>query len=216
MGVSLHYWAIPPSSGLFKRLQTHRAFVTLMGHLFPYGSGIFFFFDDLSSAEREEILQDLINSQQKVLGPEPMAKQLIEEFRQEVERTRLSYAGVEQRRCSLEKTGSLIEERVAQALKEGRDDASTFVGKLLHGDQPHGALKDTEFDIEEFSSNPAYLCGNFVSPALVKEGAQVLGALDAETLFIDDTAWQLQSFQRWRSVYMAAAVHDEALCTGVC
>ena len=178
--------------------------------------GIFFFFDDLSSSAREEILQDLINGQQKLLGPEPIARRLIEEFRQEVERTRLSYAGVEQRRCSLEKTGSLIEERLAQALKKRRDDAATFVGELLHGDQLHGALKEREFDIEGFSSNPAYLCGNFVSPALVKEGAQVLGALDAETLFISDTAWQLQSFQRWRSVYMAAAAHDEVLCTGVC
>jgi hypothetical protein len=123
---------------------------------------------------------------------------------------------VERRRCSLEKTGTFIEERVVQALKDGREDASAFVGKLLYGDQPHGALKDSKFDIEEFSSNPAYLCGNFVSQALVKEGAQVLSAIDAEANFINDTVWQLQSFQRWRSVYMAAAVHDEALCTGVC
>jgi hypothetical protein len=123
---------------------------------------------------------------------------------------------VEQRRCSLKKTGTLIEERVVQALEDRRDDASAYVGKLLHGDQPHGALKDREFDIEEFSSNPAYLCGNFVSRALVKEGAQVLSVLDAEALFFDDTVWQLQTFQRWRSVYMAAATHDEVLCIGVC
>ncbi len=216
MSVSLHYWAVPPSSALFKRLQTDRAFLTLMGSLFCYGGGVFHFFDGLSAAEREDILQDVIDRHQKFLGPEPMARCLIEEFREEVEQTRLSYAGVEQRRCSLEMTGSLIEERVVQALNDGRDDASAFVGKLLHGDQPHGALKDREFDIEEFSSNPAYLCGNFVSPALVKEGAQVLIALDAETLFINETALQLQSFQRWRSVYLAAAAHDEALCTGVC
>jgi hypothetical protein len=216
MSVSLHYWAVPPSSGLFQRLQTDRAFLTLMGSLFCYGGGVFHFFDGLSAAERENILQDVINRHQKFLGPEPMARCLIEEFREEVERTRLSYAGVEQRRCSLEKTGTFIEERVVQALKDGREDASAFVGKLLYGDQPHGALKDREFDIEEFSSNPAYLCGNFVSQALVKEGAQVLSAIDAEANFFDDTVWQLQSFQRWRSVYMAAAAHDEALCTGVC
>jgi hypothetical protein len=145
-----------------------------------------------------------------------MARCLIEEFREEVERTRLSYAGVEQRRCSLEKTGTFIEERVAQALKDERKDASAFVGKLLYGDQTHGALKDREFDIEEFSSNPAYLCGNFASQALVKEGAQVLSAIDAEANFLNDAVWQLQSFQRWCSVYMAAADNDETLCTGVC
>src|SRR5262245_20056770 len=155
MGVSLHYWSMPPSSVLFERLQTEGAFVTLMGGLFCYGSGIFFFFDDLSSAAREEILQNLINGQQKLLGPEPIARRLMEEFRQEGERTRLSYAGVEQRRCSLEKTGSLMEERLAQALKKRRDDAATFVGELLHGDQLHGTLKEREFDIEGLLSTVA-------------------------------------------------------------
>lgn len=116
MSVSLHYWAVPPSSGLFKRLQTDRAFLTLMGSLFCYGGGVFHFFDGLPAAEREDILQDVIDRHKKFLGPEPMARCLIEEFREEVERTRLSYAGVEQRRCSLEMTGSLIEGRVVQAL----------------------------------------------------------------------------------------------------
>ena len=44
MGVSIHYWAIPPSSGLFQRLQSDKAFIALMAALFPYGNGIFFFF----------------------------------------------------------------------------------------------------------------------------------------------------------------------------
>jgi hypothetical protein len=41
---SRHYCAIPPSSGLFKRLQTDSAFVTLLGCLFCYGrdSGVIF------------------------------------------------------------------------------------------------------------------------------------------------------------------------------
>jgi hypothetical protein len=114
-GVSLHYWAVPPSSGLFKRLQSDRAFVTLMGSLFCYGGGIFFFFDDIAAAEREDILQEVISAQEKVLGPEPEARQLIEEFRLELERTRLAYPGVEHRRCSLEKTSFLVEERLSQA-----------------------------------------------------------------------------------------------------
>jgi hypothetical protein len=43
----------------------------------------------------------------------------------------------------------------------------------------------------------------------------VLSALDAEALFINDSVWQLQSFQRWRRVYMEAALHDEVLCGGI-
>jgi hypothetical protein len=152
-----------------------------------------------------------------------MARRLIE-FREEVERTRLSHPGVEQRGRSLEKTGFLVEERLSEALGHVRDDAPVFVNRLLCGDQAHGGLKGKDLDVDEVSieelaelaSDPACLCGNFVSPSLVKEGAGVLSALDAEALFINDSAWQLQSFQRWRSVYMAAARHDEALCTGVC
>jgi hypothetical protein len=222
MGVSLHYWAVPPSSGLFKRLQSDRAFLTLMGSLFCYGGGIFFFFDGLSGAEREDVLQDVIDRQQKVLGPEPMARRLIEEFREEVERTRLSHPGVEQRACSLEKTGFLVQERLSDALRNVRGDASAFVERLLFGDQVHGALKRQEPDVElnieelaELASDPASLCANYVSPSLVKEGAEVLSALDAEAFFINDRVWRLQSFQRWRRVYIEAAAHDEVLCCGV-
>ena len=51
------------------------------------------------------------------LGPAPEAAGLIEEFRQELERTRQTYPGVELRRCSLEYTCFLIEKRLAEALK---------------------------------------------------------------------------------------------------
>jgi hypothetical protein len=193
-----------------------------MGSLFCYGDGIFFFFDDLSAAEREDILRDVIHRQQKSLGPEPMARRLIEDFREEVERTRLSYPGVEQRACSLEKTGFLVQERLSEALRNVREDASAFVERLLYGDQAHGSLKREEPDVElnieelaELASDPASLCANFVSSSLVKEGAEVLSALDAEALFINDSVWQLQSFQRWRRVYMEAALHDEVLCGGI-
>jgi hypothetical protein len=52
---------------------------------------------------------------------------LIEEFREEVERTRLSHPDVEQRACSLEKTGFLVQERLSETLRNVRDDASAFV-----------------------------------------------------------------------------------------
>ncbi len=45
MSVSIHFWALPPASALFRRLEHDKAFVTLMAGLFPYGRGVFFFFD---------------------------------------------------------------------------------------------------------------------------------------------------------------------------
>ena len=75
-----------------------------------------------------------------------MARRLIEEFREEVERTRLSHPGVERHGCSLEKTGFLVEERLSEALGHVRDDASVFVNQLLCGDQAHGGLKGRDLD----------------------------------------------------------------------
>jgi len=48
MGVSVHYCAIPPSSALFRRLQSEQPFATLMRRFFHCGGGIFSFFDEPS------------------------------------------------------------------------------------------------------------------------------------------------------------------------
>jgi hypothetical protein len=118
MGVTVHYWALPPSSGLFQRLQSDRAFVTLMGSLFCHGNGLFFFFDEMPADEREEVLAPVFA--ERLLGSEPAARKLIEEFRKEVDKTRRAFPGIEQRRCSLEKTGQLVRERLPAALVQQR------------------------------------------------------------------------------------------------
>jgi hypothetical protein len=85
MGVSVHYWAVPPASTLFRRLQSEKAFATLMAALFPYGCGIFYFFDEIDPEENEEILEWVIESRREALGPEPEARRWIDAFRQELE-----------------------------------------------------------------------------------------------------------------------------------
>jgi hypothetical protein len=197
MSVSVHYWAVPPSSILFARLQSDRTFVTLMATLFHYGRGIYFFFDDLSSAEREQILEWVIEHK---LRRDPEAGRSIDEFQLELERTRLTYAGVEHRRWSLEKTSFLVEERLSEAL-----DAE-FVRTLMFGDQvlgPVGAL-----DVEDTLS--------LISPPLVQEGVQLLSEVDVVDLFINDLDWQFDSFQHWLWLYQDAAAKSEALLVGVC
>jgi hypothetical protein len=216
MGVSIHYWAIPPSSRLFERLQSDRAFVSLMGALFPYGSGVFHCFEELATAEREEILRASIDDHGAFLGSEPDATRLIEAFRLELEQTRLSFPGIEQRRCSLEKISLQVEERLTEVLKQDRGDAAIFAGKLVYGDKVHGAVAGMKDDPLEFLNDPASLCAGYASPALVKEGAEALSGLDAEALFVDEHVWVLQQFQRWRGLYVDAASHGDALCVGVC
>ena len=111
MGVSVHYWAIPPASTLLRRLQHEPPFATLMCTMFPYGGGIFNFFNESDREETEEILAWLIENRRESLGYEVEARRCIEEFRQEFDQTRLANPGVEGRRTSLQKTSQLIEER---------------------------------------------------------------------------------------------------------
>jgi hypothetical protein len=219
MGVSNYYWAVPPSSGIFTRLQTDEAFLGLMGVLFYRGSGMFHFFTELDDEEGEEILSDAVIRYANLFGPEPAARRLIEEFRHLVEETRLRHPGVERRRCTLDKTQGILLERLPTVLGHVRDDAPAFVEKLVFGDREHGALEAIKASGRKCSDNPGSSSAGFVSLSLVKEGARVLNAIDTETVLADalgDDPWAVENFLRWRSLYVAAAAHDEVLFVGVC
>jgi hypothetical protein len=208
IGVSVHYWAVPPSSDLFCRLQSEKALATLMAALFHYGCGIFYFFDEIDPDERQEILEEVIESQ--ALGSDVEARRWIEDFRQELDRARSASPGVERRRTSLEKTSRLIEERLLRELQQIRGgEAAEFLRKLMFGDQELG---------RDLGLPERYTLGQ-ISCALVREGTQVLNGLDAEALFARDGGWEeyhLEDFQRWRQLYQVAAAQGDALLVGVC
>ncbi len=211
MSVSIHFLALPPASTLFRRLEQDKAFVTLMAGLFAYGSGVFFFFDEIAAGERERILERLVEDRRTRLGGEQEARHSIEEFRQELERTRLTYPGVEHRRCSLEYNCFLIEKRLSEALKPAGSGAEKFVRNLIYGDRVLG--KSASNDIESIMQDRGNTVG-LISPPLVREGAQVLCGPGAEKLF--GSVWQLENFQDWRQLYQAAAAEGEALLVGAC
>lgn len=209
MGVSVHYWAIPSSSALLRRLLTEKAFTTLMAALFPHGCGIFYFFDEIDPEEREEILKWVIESRQEALGPEPEARRWIDEFHQELNRTRLAYPGVENRHASLAKTSQLIEARLLKELNRIRGlEAREFLSKLMFGD--HDLIRDLGRRDDNLG---------LISLPLVREGAEVLNKLDAEALFARHSGWEeyhLASFRRWRELFNEAAAHGEIILVGVC
>lgn len=222
MGVSIYYWAVPPASALFQRLERDKAFVKLMADLFPYGCGVFFFFDEIDEDEREEILESVIEHGQSRLGPEPEARRSIEEFRQELAQTRLHYPGVEHREGSLEKTFVLIEERLKEGLKAVRSDAEEFVSKLIYGDRTLGGPEKDEIERMRRDGDYAALSREMrdtvgvISAPLVQEGAQALNGLDALVLFGNDHVWDFESFQRWHRLYQESAAAGDALLVGVC
>ncbi|MFN6526998.1 hypothetical protein [Nostoc sp. ChiSLP03a] len=76
MGVSVLYRAIPPESTLYARLQSQKALTVLVVSLFPYGCGIFRFFE-IEPEEINEILEYFIETHQETFGSELEADQVI-------------------------------------------------------------------------------------------------------------------------------------------
>jgi hypothetical protein len=211
MSVSIHFWAVPPESPLFQRLERDRAFASLMAALFPYGRGVYTFFSEIEAGERAGILELAIQERRSRLGPEPEARRAIEEFRQELERVRAAHPGIEQRRCVLEYTAFIIEKQLAAALKPARAGAARFVRDLIYGDRVLG--KSGAGGIESIMEDQKNTVGA-VSPGLVREAAQLLHAPDAEGL--SGSLWQVENFQDWRRLYGEAAEKEEALLVGTC
>jgi hypothetical protein len=203
MGVSIHYWAIPPEGRLFSRLSNEKPFAFLMANLFHFGRGIFYFFDENELEEREEILDN-------VVGQDPEDRRWLDDFRRELDQTRLAYPGIERRTATLEKTSRLLEKRLVRELQRSRGtDAEAFVRSLMFGDRVFG---------REMSLSNDEMLG-LVSAHLVQQGAKVLGQLDPESLFVKDGGWEdyhLHSFIHWRQLYFDAARGGEVLFVGVC
>ncbi|MEH2079633.1 MAG: hypothetical protein V7K89_06360 [Nostoc sp.] len=65
MGVYVLYSPIPPDSMLYARLQIEKALSILVVSLFPYGCGIFRFFE-IEPEEINEILEDVIETHQAI------------------------------------------------------------------------------------------------------------------------------------------------------
>jgi len=179
MGVSVLYSAIPPSSTLYARLQREKALSILVVSLFPYGCGIFRFFE-IEPEEVNEILEEVIEAYQDIFGSELEADQLIDEFRSELRRTRQAYPGIEDRTASLEKSSTEIEKRLSQELSRRQiANANDIVQRLMFGDQ---TLAPTLL--------PAGESLGLISRELVREGASILRQINPEMLFARDKGWE--------------------------
>jgi hypothetical protein len=203
MGVSVLYSAIPPSSTLYARLQREKALSILVVYLFPYGCGIFRFFE-IDPEEINEILEDVIETHQETFGSELEADWVIAELRSELRLTRQAYPGIEDRRASLEKTSVEIEKRLSQELSRRKfANADEIVEKLMFGDR---TLAPTLLSIEESLG--------LISRELVSEGASIFRQIDPETLFTTNESC-FEDFERWRNLYLSAAEKNEEILVAV-
>ncbi|NJL41375.1 MAG: hypothetical protein HC840_21675 [Leptolyngbyaceae cyanobacterium RM2_2_4] len=204
MSVSIFYSAIPVESSLYQRLQTERALLLLMERLFPYGKGIFHFFE-IEPAEVDEILSDVIEGHQNILGSESETTAWIDEFREEIRRTREAYPGIEDRSTMLESIAR-IERRLSQKLAEQQvENASERVRRLIEGVQnfaPHLSSEDYRFGMMS------------VPLSLVQEDARLLREIDPDTLFAeqeDEGRYYRDQFMWLRNLYLEAAERNEEI-----
>ncbi|MEH2201345.1 hypothetical protein [Nostoc sp.] len=203
MGVSVLYSAIPPSSTLHSRLQREKALSLLVVSLFPYGCGIFRFFE-IDPEEVNEILEDVIETHQETFGSELEADRVIAELRSELRLTRQAYPGIEDRIALLEKTSVEIEKRLSQELSRRKfANADEIVEKLMFGDR---TLAPTLLSIEESLG--------LISCELVSEGASIFRQIDPETLFARDESC-FEDFEQWRNLYLLAAEKNEEILVAV-
>ncbi|MEH2180052.1 hypothetical protein [Nostoc sp.] len=202
MGVSVLYSAIPPDSTLYARLQSEKALSILVVSLFPYGCGIFRFFE-IEAEEINEILEDVIKTHQETFGSELEADRVIAQLRSELRLTRQAYPGIEDRTASLEKSSVEIEKRLSQQLSRRKfADADEIVEKLMFGDRTLAPMLSTEESL------------GLISRELVSEGASIFRQIDPEILFATDE-WYLDDFERWRDLYLSAAEKNEEILVGV-
>jgi len=207
MSVCIHYWAIPPQSTLYARLQEDRVFNVLMASFFTHDCGIYTF-ADLDPKEVEKVQEHITERNRAALGPKREARGRIGEFLAEVERTRIGFPGIERRTAMLEKCGPEIEEHLTDALRTGRADAAELTQKLIFGDKllaPH--LRKKGEDIL-----------GLVSQSLVREGATILQRLKPEALFPSEEDWAewcRDNYSDLREAYLAAAGHGEEILVGV-
>ncbi len=205
MGCSILYSAIPPSSSLYLRLQSEKALSILVASLFPYGCGIFRFFE-IEPEEIDEILENVIEIHQEVFESKLEAERAIAELRSQLTLTRQAFPGIEDRTAMLEKSSEEIEKRLTLELSRKQvANAEEFVEKLLLGDRT--------FAPDLLSPEDETL--GLISRELVREGASLFQQIVPKTMFAENEDWYFEQLQELKDLYLAADEHNEVILVGL-
>ena len=203
--VDILYSAIPPSSELYSRLQSQKALARLLVWLFPYGCGIFRFFE-VEPDEIYEILENVVEVYPDIFESKLELDRVIAEFRSQLTLTRQAFPGIEDRTAMLEKCVDEIEQRLVQELTTRQvADAREIVQKLLEGDRT--------FAPDLLSPEDETL--GLISRELVREGASIFRQIVPRTMFAENEDWYLKQLQELKDLYLAADEHNEVILVGL-
>lgn len=211
MSSSIHYWAIPPESALYKCLQEDAGYNTVMFYLLPYSADLYDF-RALGPTEAEEIIEDTLERSQPLLGENPSLK--IDAFFAEISKIRVNHPGIEHRRAMLEQCDTAIRCSLIQALEQEYEDATELVKEIMHGDGVlHPDLRQPGRRKQPWEDTIG-----LISAPLVRRGADILKAIPPSILFPsnqDMDRWYRENYQRWQKAYIAAAENKECLLVRV-
>ncbi|WP_009631485.1 hypothetical protein [Synechocystis sp. PCC 7509] len=203
--VDILYSAIPPSSELYSRLQSDKAFATLLSWLFPYGNGIFCYFED-EPDESDEVLENVCEVYPEIFESQVELDRVIAEFRSQLTLTRQAFPGIEDRTAMLEKSVNEIEQRLVQELTTRQvANAEEMVQKLLFGDRTFAPDLLSEGDSL-----------GLISRELVREGASIFRQIDPKTLFAKNEDWYFEQLEELKDLYLAADEHNEVILIASC
>ena len=207
MGCSILYSAIPPNSNLYLRLQSEKALSILVASLFPYGCGIFRFFE-IEPEEIDEIIENVIEIHQEVFESKLEVDRVIAELRSQLTLTRQAFPGIEDRTAMLEKSSEEIEKRLILELSSKQvAKADEIVQKLLEGDR---TFAPNLLSVDESLG--------LISCELVSQGASIFRQIDPKTLFAKDKGregWCLNHLEDLKDLYLSADENDEVILVGL-
>ena len=206
MSVYVFCQALSETSALFKRMQTDARIYALYVALLPLGNGPFHP-SEFDPDELADTLDHLEQTEPALFTTSQAVTQTLDELKREIREACKRYPGVELRACFLDKTYEEIYERLSGRLTVDQEESLPSVLPLLFSGDPQSI---TPIGMDESNGRLGV-----VSAALVHQAASVLQGLPPEELFDPEAEdWLVEDYGSWRTVYLEAAMRDEAIVIG--
>jgi hypothetical protein len=209
MGVTVSYTAIPPTSNLHKRLQQENSLFVIAVDLWMKTTGLFspshdLFLSSEFRASDDDVLKDLVERYPKLFKSEMDVDIAIAELRWEIMETCKAHRGIEQRRQSLEKIFSQVEDYLTQELSR------------LQIPKPRETAADVMFGDSSFApkSLKKYSTGveplGLITREAVQKGSAILRQVDLEAIEFQED-WHQEELQKWIDFYLAVEKNKEEI-----
>jgi hypothetical protein len=199
MGCPIAYQAVPESSPLYAALRCDKQIGLLFARLFINGGGPFRW-HGLQQAIRD------IGEQGDIFHSPEEAVTCFERLLRMLDWLKAADPEIEARGIYLDKSQWEIEERLSKYVATQNPEMVELIEESIFGVEPMTAP-----DVVGTLGGPM----RFLPSAKVKEVAKTVGPIEASPLFDEvKEDYLCDDYGRWRAMYLAAAMHGEAVLIG--